>query len=133
MSNIKDIIKARQDLETAKENAKMAEEAATREAEETAMKPFIDVYDELKDLPLRSASGYSVRKEKLSDICSRSSCASRIELYTGHGNQFRVSSDLHQGRIRYYVEHNKHNSGWLDFDEAFCAFLDTLARLVNVD
>jgi hypothetical protein len=62
MSNIKDIIKARQDLETAKENAKMAEEAATREAEETAMKPFIDVYEELKDLPLMSASGYSVRK-----------------------------------------------------------------------
>jgi hypothetical protein len=131
MSNIKDIIKARQDLETAKENAKKAEEAATKEAEETAMKPFIDVYEELKDLPLRSASG--VRKEKLSDICSRSSSASRIELYTGHGNQFRVSSDLNQGRIRFYVEHNKHNSGWLDFDEAFCAFLDTLARLVKVD
>jgi hypothetical protein len=133
MSNIKDIIKARQDLETAKDNAKKAEEAATREAEETAMKPFLDVYEELKDLPLRSASGYSVRKEKLSDICSRSSCASRIELYTGHGNQFRVSSDLHQGKIRFYVEHNKHNSGWLDFDEAFYAFLDTLARLVKVD
>jgi len=133
MSNIKDIIKARQDLETAKENAKMAQEAATREAEETAMKPFLDVYEELKDLPLRSASGYSVRKEKLSDISQGHSCANRIELYTGHGSQFRVSSSLYLGRIRFYVEHNKHNSGWLDFDEAFCAFLDTLARLVKVD
>ena len=133
MSNIKDIIKARQDLETAKQNARMAEETAKMEAQENAMKPFLDVYNELKDLHLRSVSGYSIRKEKLSDICCRSSTSCRIELYTGHGNQFKVSSDLHQGKVRYYVEHNKHNSGWLDFDEAFCAFLDTLARLVKVD
>ena len=132
MSNIKDIIKARQDLETAKENAKMAEEAATREAEETAMKPFIEAYDELKDLPIKSSRGYSLSREKLSDICSGSSLSHGIGFYTGYGDKFEVVPNYNQGKVRFSVQ-SKHHSNWMDFDGAFSAFLDTLARLVKID
>jgi hypothetical protein len=132
MSNIKDIIKARQDLETAKENAKMAEEAATREAEETAMKPFIEAYDELKDLPIKSSRGYRLSREKLSDICSGSSLSHGISFYTGYGDKFEVVPSYNQGKVRFSVQ-SKHHSNWMDFDGAFSAFLDTLARLVKID
>ena len=132
MSNIKDIIKARQDLEAAKENAKKAEEAARKQAQETAMKPFIDAYEELKDLPIKSSRGYSLSREKLSDICSRCSLSHGIGFYTGYGDKFEVVPDYNQGKVRFCVQ-SKHHSNWMDFDGAFSAFLDTLARLVKID